>query len=112
MSLSCGRPCFISEPSPNIPVPDRDSLLYSYVALSHIMTTCASRIYKQDHESILPIWAAANDIRRDLLAFADQQRRDMGFDLVSDVKMGEKGVWQTIISTSKHLSYSLENGKS
>lgn len=69
------------------------------------MTMCASRIYGQDHETLLPIWAAANDIQRDLLAFAEQQRRDMGFDLVGDLKTGEKGVWQTIISTSKRLSY-------
>lgn len=65
------------------------------------MSTCASRIYKQDHESLLSVWIAANDIRRDLLAFADQQRKDMGFEMASDLQTGETGVLQTIISTSK-----------
>lgn len=101
ISLSLGRPSSICEPSSNIPIPNPDSLLCSLVALSRIMSTCASRIHKQDHESLLSIWTAANDIRRDLLAFAEQQREVMGFEMASDPQTGEKGVWQTIISTSK-----------
>lgn len=102
ISLSLGRPSFVPEPSANIPAPDHNSLLHSLVALSKLMAKCAYRIFGPRHESLLPVWNAANEIRRDLLAFADQQRTDMDLNLVGDPKPGEQGVWQVMVSTSEY----------
>lgn len=101
ISLSLGRPSFIPEPSANIPMPDKNTLLHSLVTLSRLMVKCASRIFGPRHESLLPVWNAAVEIRRDLIAFADQQHRDMDMNLVGDAKPGEQGVWQVMISTSE-----------
>jgi len=65
------------------------------------MSKCSSKIYDDQHHSILPLWHAANEIRRELHEFAEQQRKDMNFGLVGDPNTGELGVCQTIISTSK-----------
>ena len=100
-SLTLGRPSSIAEPSPNIPEPERHSQLYSLVALSRIMSKCASRIYTQKHESLLALWTAANDIRQDLIKFGEENHKDMNFDFVADLKRGEAGVCQAIIFTGK-----------
>jgi hypothetical protein len=65
------------------------------------MSKCATAIYKQQHKSLAPIWDAAKGIRRELLRFAEQQRKDLNFGLVGDPGVGELGVCQTILSTSK-----------
>jgi hypothetical protein len=65
------------------------------------MSKCVTRIYKQRHQSLAPIWDAANEIRRELQRFAEQQRSDLNFGLVGDPSTGEHGLCQTIISTSK-----------
>lgn len=65
------------------------------------MSTCATRIYTQKHQSLLPMWNAANEIRRELFHFAKQQRQEMDFGLVGDPNTGELGVCQTMVSTSK-----------
>ena len=82
-------------------MPDKNTLLHSLVTLSRLMAKCASRIFGPRHESLLPLWNAADEVRRDLIAFADQQQRDMDMNLVGDPKPGELGVWQVMISTSK-----------
>lgn len=84
-------------------MPEKNTLLHSLVTLSRLMVKCASRIFGHNHGSILPVWNAALEIRRDLIAFADQQHRDMGMNLVGDSKPGEQGVWQVMISTSECL---------
>ena len=84
-----------------VPLPAEQKLLQSLVTLARLMSKCATLIYKQHHKSLAPIWSAANEIRRELLQFAEQQRRDLNFGLVGDPSTGEHGVCQTIISTSK-----------
>lgn len=75
-------------------------MLQSLVLLSRLMSKCVARIYREHHESLLPIWNAANEIRRDLRQFAKQQQQDLNFGLSGDTFDGELGVCQSIVSTS------------
>ena len=84
-----------------VPFPDEEKLLRSLATLARLMSKCATLIYKQQHKSLAPIWDAAKQIRRELLRFAEQQRKDLNFGLVGDPSTGELGVCQTIMSTSK-----------
>ncbi len=77
--------------------------MQSLVMLARVMSKCATRIYKQHHESLLPVWNAANEIRRELHRLVEQQRKDLNFGLVGDPSTGELGVCQTMVSTSKRL---------
>lgn len=65
------------------------------------MDKCVKRIYSPHHDSLLPVWRAALEIRHDLNQFAEQQLQDMKFGLVGDPNTGELGVCQTMVSTSK-----------
>ena len=104
--FSLGRPTSIPEPDANMPEPTNEVFLLSLVKLARLMSKCATRIYNQNHKSLLPLWNAGNEIRRELLQFAEQQRKDMHFGLVGDPNTGELGVCQTIISTSESSSRS------
>jgi hypothetical protein len=84
-----------------VPLPAEQKLLQSLVTLARLMSKCDTLIYKQHHKSLATSWNAANEIRRDLLRFAEQQRKDLNFGLVGDPNTGEVGVCQTIMSTSK-----------
>jgi hypothetical protein len=84
-----------------VPLPAEEKLLQSLSSLARLMSRCSTLIYKQQHTSLAPIWNAANEIRRDLLRFAEQQRKGMNFNLVGEPSTGELGVCQTMISTSK-----------
>ncbi|KAF4974995.1 hypothetical protein FZEAL_8179 [Fusarium zealandicum] len=97
-----GRPSAIPDPSSSIPVPKDQKLLVSLVTLSRIMDTCVKRIYSPRHESLLPVWNAAIEIRRELHQFAEQQLKDMKFGLVGDLSTGELGVCQAMVSTMYH----------
>ncbi|CAI4214020.1 unnamed protein product [Parascedosporium putredinis] len=88
--FSVGRPRSIPEPS-GVPVPPEERYLRSLVALSRIMAKCASKIYDDHHQSVLPLWHAANEIRRELHDYAEQQQQDMNFGLVGDASSGELG---------------------
>ncbi|PKS12600.1 hypothetical protein jhhlp_000808 [Lomentospora prolificans] len=99
--FSMGRPRSMPEPC-NVPVPPQERLLKSLVTLSRIMSKCAAKIYEHHHQSLLPLWHAANEIRRELHEFAEQQRKDMNFGLVGDPNTGELGVCQTMVSTMYH----------
>ncbi len=65
--------------------------MQSLVMLARVMSKCATRIYKQHHESLLPVWNAANEIRRELHRLVEQQRKDLNFGLVGDPSTGELG---------------------
>ncbi|KAF5632879.1 hypothetical protein F52700_6417 [Fusarium sp. NRRL 52700] len=54
------------------------------------------------HDSLLPVWNAAIEIRRELHQFAEQQLKDMKFGLVGDPSTGELGVCQAMVSTMYH----------
>lgn len=101
LCFSLGRPSSIPESEMRVPLPADQKFLQSLVTLARIMSKCATLIYKQQHKSLAPIWNAANEIRRELLRFAQQQRNDLNFGLVGDPGTGELGVCQTIMSTSK-----------
>lgn len=73
------------------------------------MDKCVKRIYSPRHDSLLPVWNAAVEIRRELLQFAEQQLKDMKFGLVGDPSTGELGVCQAMVSTSKYLYLSIVN---
>lgn len=65
------------------------------------MDKCVNLIYKPRHDSLLPVWNAAIEIRQDLRQFAEQQLKDMNFGLVGDLITGELGVCQAMVSTSE-----------
>ncbi|KAJ4256735.1 hypothetical protein NW762_008831 [Fusarium torreyae] len=66
------------------------------------MDKCVKRIYSPRHDSLLPVWNAAVEIRRELHQFAEQQLKDMKFGLVGDPSTGELGVCQAMVSTMYH----------
>lgn len=70
------------------------------VNLSRIISKCSDRIYAPRHDSLLPVWNFANEIRVELRQFAEQQPQAMGFSLVGDIKGGELGLCQAMLSTS------------
>lgn len=84
-----------------MPFPTEEKLLQSVVTLTRIMSKSSESIYRRHHDSLLPLWTAANEVRRDLKAFAEQQRENFNFGLVDDPTAGELGVCQTIVSTCK-----------
>ncbi|KAH6845781.1 fungal-specific transcription factor domain-containing protein [Chaetomium sp. MPI-CAGE-AT-0009] len=102
LCFSLGRPSSFPETEMRVPLPAEQKFLQSLVTLARLMSKCATLIYKQNHSSLTPIWKAANEIRRELLQFAEQQRKDFNFGLVGDPGAGELGVCQTIISTMYH----------
>ncbi|KAK4038644.1 hypothetical protein C8A01DRAFT_17311 [Parachaetomium inaequale] len=102
LCFSLGRPSSFPESEMRVPLPAEQKLLQSLVTLARLMSKCATLIYKQHHKSLAPIWSAANEIRGELLQFAEQQRRDLNFGLVGDPSTGELGVCQTIMSTMYH----------
>ncbi|KAJ3458143.1 hypothetical protein MRS44_012252 [Fusarium solani] len=85
-----GRPSSIPDPGPAITVPKDQKHLISLVTLSRIMDKCVKRIYSPKHDSLLPVWNAAIEIRRELHRFAEKQLKDMKFGLVSPTS-GELG---------------------
>ncbi|KAH6622685.1 fungal-specific transcription factor domain-containing protein [Chaetomium tenue] len=102
LCFSLGRPSSFPEAEMRVPLPAEQKFLQSLVTLARLMSKCATHIYNQNHKSLAPIWKAANEIRRELLQFAEQQRKDFNFGLVGDPGAGELGVCQTIISTMYH----------
>ncbi|KAL5589220.1 hypothetical protein FOBRF1_015748 [Fusarium oxysporum] len=97
-----GRPSSIPDPGQSIPVPGEHQLLVSLAKLSRIMDKCAKRIYSPRHDSLLPVWNAAVEIRQELHCFAEQQLKDMKFCLIGDPSTGERGVCQAMVSTMYH----------
>ncbi|KAM0561578.1 hypothetical protein ACHAPJ_002746 [Fusarium lateritium] len=85
------RPSSIPDPGSAIPLPKDQKLLKSLITLSRIMDKCVKRIYSPRHDSLLPVWNAAVEIRRELHQFAEQQLKDMKFGLVGDPSTGELG---------------------
>ncbi|KAF5017683.1 hypothetical protein F66182_10368 [Fusarium sp. NRRL 66182] len=102
MCLVLGRPSSLPDPGSAIPLPKDQKLLKSLVTLSRIMDKCIKRIYGPRHDSLLPVWNAAIEIRRELHQFAEQQLKDMKFGLVGDPSTGEPGVCQAMVSTMYH----------
>ncbi|RFN51479.1 hypothetical protein FIE12Z_4215 [Fusarium flagelliforme] len=97
-----GRHSSIPDPGPVIPLPKDQKLLRSLITLSRIMDKCVKRIYSPRHDSLLPVWNAALEIRRELHQFAEQQLKDMKFGLIGDPSTGELGVCQAMVSTMYH----------
>lgn len=85
----------------DVPFPTEEKLLHSVVTLARIMSKSAACIYRQHYDSLLPLWNSANEIRRELRAFAEQQREDFNFGVVEDPTAGELGVCQTMVSACK-----------
>ncbi|KAL1901803.1 hypothetical protein Sste5346_001506 [Sporothrix stenoceras] len=102
LCFSLGRPSSFPESEMDVPFPTEEKLLHSVVTLARIMSKSAACIYRRHHDSLLPLWTAANEIRRELRAFAEQQREDFNFGVIDDPTAGELGVCQTIVSTLYH----------
>ncbi|CAK7200544.1 hypothetical protein SEUCBS139899_003241 [Sporothrix eucalyptigena] len=102
LCFSLGRPSSFPESEMDVPFPTEEKLLFSVVTLARIMSKSATAIYRRHHDSLLPLWNAANEIRRELRAFAEQQREDFNFGVIDDPNAGELGVCQTIVSTLYH----------
>ncbi|CAK7214566.1 hypothetical protein SCUCBS95973_002190 [Sporothrix curviconia] len=102
LCFSVGRPSSFPESEMDVPFPTEEKLLFSVVTLARIMAKSATAIYRKHHDSLLPLWNAANDIRRELRAFAVQQREDFNFGVRDDPNAGELGVCQTMVSTLYH----------
>lgn len=83
----------------DVPFPTEEKLLFSVVTLARIMSKSAKAIYRKHHDSLLPLWRAANEIRLELRAFAVQLREDFNFGVRDDPNTGELGMCQTIVST-------------
>ncbi|CAK7564016.1 MAG: hypothetical protein SEPTF4163_001899 [Sporothrix epigloea] len=86
----------------DVPFPTEEKLLFSVVTLARIMSKSAKAIYRKHHDSLLPLWRAANEIRLELRAFAVQLREDFNFGVRDDPNTGELGMCQTIVSTLYH----------
>uniref|UniRef100_A0A0B7JNW7 Zn(2)-C6 fungal-type domain-containing protein n=1 Tax=Bionectria ochroleuca TaxID=29856 RepID=A0A0B7JNW7_BIOOC len=97
-----GRPNSIVDPGTAVPMPKKQKFLKSMVTLSRIMAKCTNQIYTPRHDSLMPMWNAANEIREQLHRFAECQPRDMGFELVGHTKPGEEGFCQTLLSSTYH----------
>ncbi|ERS96090.1 hypothetical protein HMPREF1624_07626 [Sporothrix schenckii ATCC 58251] len=102
LCFSLGRPSSFPESEMDVPFPTEEKLLHNVVTLARIMSKSAASIYRRHHDSLLTMWNAANDIRRELRAFAEQLREDFNFGVIDDPTSGEVGVRQTIVSTLYH----------
>jgi hypothetical protein len=104
LCFSLGRPSSFPESELRVPLPEEQKLLRSLVTLSRLMSKCATRIYKQHHQSLAPIWEAANEILRELQRFAEQQRCDLNFGLVGNPGTGEGGLCQIKCQPVRHIA--------
>ena len=100
--FSVGRPSSFPESDLDVPFPTEEKLLQSIVTLARIMSKSVACIYRRHHDSLLPLWNEANEIRRELRQFAEKQREDFNFGVIDDPNAGEQGVCQTIVSTLYH----------
>ncbi|KAK4083801.1 transcriptional regulator family: Fungal Specific TF [Trichoderma aggressivum f. europaeum] len=75
-----GRQTSISELGLDIPVPADDKIMAALVKLTKIVSHCADRIYNRTYESLVHMWDVVNEIRGELHEFADEQRKEIGFE--------------------------------
>ncbi len=102
LCFSLGRPSAFPEAEMDVPLPTDEKLLQAVVTLARVMSKSVARIYRRSpHDSLLPLWNAANDIRRELRLFAERQREVFNFGDSKGPHAGELGVCQTIVSTCK-----------
>ncbi|KAH8695045.1 hypothetical protein BGW36DRAFT_428937 [Talaromyces proteolyticus] len=97
-----GRPISIPTHEIAIPDPQDQPMLLALVELSRTMAKSARNIYGQRHDSLLPMWKNAKEIRKDLQAFARRVRGVLNFGLEASPKPGEVGVCQTILLLLYH----------
>ncbi|CAK7271941.1 hypothetical protein SEPCBS119000_004864 [Sporothrix epigloea] len=102
LCFSLGRPSSISDSEMDVPFPTEEKLLFSIVTLARIMSKSAKAIYRKHHDSLLPLWIAANEIRLELRTVAVQLREDFNFGVRDDPNTGELGMCQAIVSTLYH----------
>lgn len=69
--------------------------------MARVMSKCVKSIYNQRHESLVPLWNAACEIRQELGRFAEQHMNDAKYDLFGDRTPTERGICQVMISTSE-----------
>ena len=103
--FALGRPRSVPVLKDNVPMPKDQPFLQSMANLSRIISKCMDHIYAPRHDSVLPVWKYANEIRVELRQFAEQLPQTLGFDLRGDVMEGELGICQTMLSTSEYLVY-------
>lgn len=96
-----GRPSSIRDPGGIASIPRDQELLRVMARLSRIVSTCVDRIYAPRHSSLLPVWTSANEIRAQLLQFAEKEPPKLGFRLTGSVHPGQLGFSQTMLSACR-----------
>ncbi|KAL6691604.1 hypothetical protein J3F84DRAFT_397423 [Trichoderma pleuroticola] len=102
-----GRQTSISELGLDIPVPTDDKIMAALVKLTKIVSHCADRIYNRTYESLVHMWDVVNEIRGELREFADEQRKEIGFEPDRVSCTGELGFCLTTISAMYHHTHLL-----
>ncbi|KAJ2898356.1 hypothetical protein MKZ38_003984 [Zalerion maritima] len=97
--FSLGRPTSAPDPGTSVPAPVDHPHMLALIQLSRIMSACASRIYNTKHQSLLTVWNAADDVRRQLHEFAQKPGHAMDIGLNGETAHGHLGVFQAMVST-------------
>jgi len=98
-----GRPVSLSASEICTPDPTEQPFLSALAEFARIINKAAQNIYGKRHDSLLPMWKCAREIRSDLQTFARRIAGVMKFGLDSSAKSGEVGICQCILMTCKSL---------
>lgn len=96
-----GRPSSVPEPDPSLPLPKEGSFLNALVKLSKIMKDCVSSIYMARHDSIVPVWHAATEIKGRLQRLAEDELKELAFGAGESFDSTETRGSQAFLSASK-----------
>ncbi|KAL1993761.1 hypothetical protein VTN49DRAFT_2430 [Thermomyces lanuginosus] len=97
-----GRPVSLSASEICTPDPTEQPFLSALAEFARIINKAAQNIYGKRHDSLLPMWKCAREIRSDLQTFARRIAGVMKFGLDSSAKSGEVGICQCILMTLYH----------
>lgn len=95
MSLSASEIC--------TPDPTEQPFLSALAEFARIINKASQNIYGKRHDSLLPMWKCAREIRSDLQTFARRIAGVMKFGLDSSAKTGEVGICQCMMMTCEDL---------
>ncbi|KAI9896412.1 hypothetical protein N3K66_008584 [Trichothecium roseum] len=100
--FTIGRPSSVPEPDPSLPLPKEGSFLNALVKLSKIMKDCVSSIYMARHDSIVPVWHAATEIKGRLQRLAEDELKELAFGAGEPFDSTEKRGSQAFLSAMYH----------
>ncbi|KAF4121283.1 Fungal trans [Geosmithia morbida] len=105
--FSLGRPSSLRDPGDINSIPKEYELLRVMARLSRIISMCVQGIYAPRHSSLLPVWTSANEIRQELLQFAEKEPRKVGVKMTGSVQPGHLGFSQALLSSFYHHTLQL-----